>query len=94
MAEFDFRQEAWCLRGFRAVIVNIWLGGQDVTQAAHGGGAALKNIGDPAEGDHRQTSNVRYPLKAMRAPREIWPRKKLMAALHMSTIKRWLPMSA
>ena len=37
---------------FREAVVDLRLGVQNVVQAAHGGGAALENVGDPAKGDH------------------------------------------
>src|SRR5579872_1924 len=52
IAKFDFaaRDFAWGNR--REAVVNLRLRIEDVVETTHGSGAALKDIGDPAEGDH------------------------------------------
>src|SRR5260370_16550996 len=51
-AEFDFAARHGAFRDFCATIIDIGFGGKNVIQAAHGGCAALKDICNPAEGDH------------------------------------------
>ena len=52
MAEFDFAARIWCRRRgpWRAVVDEA--APQGCNQAAHGSGAALKNIGDESQRDH------------------------------------------
>src|SRR5207302_2153995 len=52
MAEFNFAARLGAFRNFRVAVINIGLGGEDVVEAAHGSGTALKNVSNPSEGDH------------------------------------------
>src|SRR5262245_41333716 len=51
--EFDFTARSRILRKSCGAIVDAGFGGQDEIQATYGSRAALENIGDPAERDHR-----------------------------------------
>src|SRR5713226_4163426 len=69
IAEFDFAGDG-CVGGdFREAVVDLRLGVQNVVQAAHGGGAALENVGDPAKGDHWPDEEIEVG-KESQAPTE------------------------
>src|SRR5438552_4215278 len=63
MAEFDFATRLGACRNFRLAVIDIGLGGENVIEPAHGGGAALKNICDPSEGDHGPDEHGKKPIE-------------------------------
>src|SRR5581483_6149008 len=52
IAKFDFAARDFARGNRREAVVNLRLRIEDVVETTHGRGAALKDIGDPAEGDH------------------------------------------
>src|SRR5579862_4736022 len=81
MAKFNFTSGLFIGRHFCAAIVNLRFSGENVIETAHGSGAALKNIGDPAESNHRTHENGKVPVKRDERPKGNLPAQKLMAAL-------------
>src|SRR5437899_2207394 len=81
MAEFDFAARLGALRNFRLAVIDIGLGGEDVIEPAHGSGAALKNICDPSESDHRPDEQGEVSVEGNQRAEGNLAAEKLMAAL-------------
>src|SRR5438876_102649 len=81
MAEFDFAARLGALRNFRAAVIDIGLGGEDVIEPAHGSGAALKNVGDPSEGDHGPNELPQVSVESNQRAEGNLAAEKLVAAL-------------
>src|SRR6266576_811632 len=81
MAEFDFAARLGALRNFRVAVIDIGLGGEDVIEPAHGSGAALKNVGDPSEGDHGPNEQSEVSVKGNQRAKRDLAAEELVAAL-------------
>src|SRR4029077_3367114 len=58
VAKFDSAGNGGVRRDLHEAVVDLGLRAQDVIQAAHGGGATLENVGDPAKRDHRPDEQI------------------------------------
>src|SRR5713226_2254310 len=81
VAKFDFAGDGGVRRDLHEAVVDLRLRAQDVIQAAHGGGAALENVGDPAEGDHGPDQKAEIAVERDQGTEGDLAAKKLMAAL-------------
>src|SRR5437867_6373314 len=81
MAEFDFAARLGAFRGFRVAIIDIRLGREDVVEPAHGSRAALKDICDPTEGDHRPDQQGEIAIESNESAERNLPAEELVAAL-------------
>src|ERR1700736_5095057 len=62
-------------------IIDVGLGGENVIQPPHGGRATLKNIGDPAESDHRPDELCKVPVKSDQSAERNLAAEQLMPSL-------------
>src|SRR5713226_7415310 len=81
VAKFDFAGDGGVRRDLHEAVVDLRLRAQDVIQAAHGGGAALENVGNPAEGDHGPDQKAEIAVERDQGTEGDLAAKKLMAAL-------------
>src|SRR5216684_9138143 len=81
MAEFDFAARLGALRDFRVAVIDIRLSREDVVEPAHGSRAALENICDPAEGDHRPNQQGEIAIESNESAERNPAAKELVAAL-------------
>src|ERR1700687_15726 len=81
VAKFDFAGD-WGVSGDGGVaVVDLRLRAEDVIQTCHGGGAALENVGDPAEGDHGPDQKAEIAIESDQGTEGDLAAKELMAAL-------------
>src|ERR1700687_1515983 len=81
MTEFDFAARLGAFGDFRVAIIDIRFGGEDVLQTAHGSRAALKNICDPTEGNHRPDEQSEIAVEGDESAERNLAAEKLVAAL-------------
>ncbi len=81
MTEFDFAAGLGAFRDFGIAIIDIWFGGEDVIQPAHGSCAALKNISDPTEGNHGPDEQSEITVEGDESPEGNLAAEELVAAL-------------
>src|SRR6266446_1355599 len=81
VAKFDFAGDSGVGRDLHEAIVDLRLGVEDVVEAAHGGGATLENVGDPAESDHGPNENAEEGIESDQGAERDLAAKKLMATL-------------
>ena len=70
-----------CGRNFGGAVVDLRSGAQDVVKAAGGGGAALEDIGYPAQSDHRPDENAEIGVERDQGAERNFAAEELMAAL-------------
>src|SRR6266403_4748947 len=81
VAKFDFAGEGGVWSDGGCAVVDLRLRAEDVIQAAHGGGAALENVGDPAESDHGPNEQAEIAIEGDQGAERNLAAKKLVAAL-------------
>src|SRR5579871_6785346 len=81
IAEFDFAGDFRLFRNGRVAVVDLRLRVQDVVEAASAGGAALENVGDPAERDHWPNEEAEIGIEGDQSAERNLTAQKLIAAL-------------
>src|SRR6266849_10066021 len=88
IAKFDFAGDRCVGSDGDVAVVDLRLRAKDVIEAAHGSGAALENVGDPAEGDHGPHQEVEIRKEREEGADGELVAQDLMAALPEKDEKR------
>src|SRR5882762_5120196 len=81
IAKFDFAGNRCAGSNPGIAVIDLRLRAQDVIEAAHGSGATLKNIRDPAESDHLPDQQAKKAVESNERAKRYLAAKKLVAAL-------------
>src|SRR5712664_3204032 len=81
IAKFDLAGDRSIRRNGGAPIVDLRLRAEDVIEATHGGGAALKNVGDPTESNHRPDQQTEKTVESNEGAKRNLAAQQFVAAL-------------
>src|ERR1043166_5747369 len=87
-AEFNFAGKGRVGGDGGVAVIDLRLSVENVVQAAHGGGATLKNVGHPAEGDHGPDEQAEVAIEGDQGAERDLATKQLVPALPQNNQER------